>query len=49
MKTAVAIRHVAFEDLRSFARAESARPAPTLEQQGRRFFDAWLTMIDARP
>ncbi|QGU32166.1 glutamine amidotransferase [Thermochromatium tepidum] len=26
-------------------RAESARLAPTLEQQGRRFFDAWLTTI----
>lgn len=30
-------------------RAESARLAPTLEQQGRRFFDAWLTTIDTHP
>jgi hypothetical protein len=93
MKTVAAIRHVAFEDLGSFAsvlaqrgfdlryleagvdrlddldpgepdllvvlggagisipdlRAESARLAPTLEQQGRRFFDAWLTAVDDRP
>ncbi|MTW19655.1 glutamine amidotransferase [Allochromatium palmeri] len=30
-------------------RAESARLAPTLEQQGQRFFDAWLTAVDAHP
>lgn len=30
-------------------RAESARLAPTLEQQGQRFFDAWLTAIDDHP
>jgi GMP synthase (glutamine-hydrolysing) len=29
-------------------RAENARLAPILEQQGRLFFDAWLTAIDSR-
>ena len=30
-------------------RAENARLAPTLEQQGQRFFDAWLTTIETSP